>query len=113
MSEEARLTRALVLETPDRNPDGAGGYAETWRALGTVWAAVEPRTGRETGGQSAVLSRVPLRITVRAAPPGAPSRPRAGQRFVEGARIFAILSVTEADAPGRFLRCEAEEAVAT
>lgn len=113
MSEAPQLTRALVLETPERSPDGAGGYAESWRALGTLWAAITPRTGRETGGQSAVLSRVPLRIIVRAAPPGAPGRPRAGQRFVEGSRVFAILSVTEADSAARFLRCEAEEEVAT
>ena len=41
------LNRALVLETADQLPDGAGGYSQTWRALGTLWAAVEPRSGRE------------------------------------------------------------------
>jgi head-tail adaptor len=51
------------------------------------------------------------RIVVRAAPPGAPSRPQAGQRFREGGRLFAIRAVAEAGGAGRFLVCFAEEEV--
>ncbi len=40
MSAAVRLLRRLVLETPEREPDGAGGYSVTWRAMGTVWADV-------------------------------------------------------------------------
>ncbi|KJS41681.1 MAG: tail protein, partial [Roseovarius sp. BRH_c41] len=50
-------------------------------------------------------------ITVRAAPQGAASRPEAGQRLRDGARIFAILSVTEADGAGRYLSLWAQEEV--
>ncbi len=57
------------------------------------------------------MSQVPLKITVRAAPVGAPSRPRADQRFRAGSRLFHILSVTEADPMGRFLLCQAREVV--
>jgi head-tail adaptor len=46
---------------------------------------------------------------VRGAPVGAPSRPVAGQRFREGARIYPILAVAEADPEGRYLVCHAEE----
>lgn len=50
-----------------------------------------------------------FRITVRAAPQGAPSRPTPLQRFRDGARLFAIEAVTEADPEGRFLVCFARE----
>jgi head-tail adaptor len=43
------LSRRLVLEAPDRVPDGAGGFSETWVALGHVWAEIA-RAGR--GGKS-------------------------------------------------------------
>ena len=36
-------------------------------------------------------------------------RPIAGQRFREGARIYPIIAVAEADPEGRYLVCYAEE----
>ncbi|AHM04743.1 GTA protein ORFG07 [Roseibacterium elongatum DSM 19469] len=100
------LSRRLTLEAPQRLADGAGGYTENWVPLGRLWAEVAPRgAGREVD----VASQVNLRITVRAAPPGAPSRPRPEMRFREGVRIFRIEAVTEGDATGRTLICFAKE----
>jgi len=110
--KEIRLNRALVLEVPERIADGAGGFTESWAVRGTLWADVAARTGREVAGGTAHMSRMAFRITVRAAPHGAPSRPVAGQRFRDGARIFRIEAVAEKDAGGRFLTCYAEEEVA-
>ncbi|MEX5729284.1 SPP1 family predicted phage head-tail adaptor [Rhodovulum iodosum] len=107
------LGRKLVLEAPERVADGAGGYAETWVARGTLWAEVTPRTGGERSGEETALARVPHRIVVRGAPEGAPSRPVAGQRFREGGRLFFIRAVAEADRRGRYLTCFAEEEVAS
>ncbi len=104
-----RLSRALVLEAPQRVADGAGGFAETWVALGTLWAEVVPGAGRDAAGEEVTLASVPCRITVRGAPFGAPSRPVAGQRFRDGARLFAVLAVTEQDAAGQYLTCFARE----
>lgn len=106
------LNRKLVLEDAYRVPDGAGGYDTAWQVLGTLWAEVRPGTGRSAGENGLPLSRVPLKITVRAAPQGAPSRPHAGQRFRDGTRIYAVRAVTEADAAGRYLICQAEEETA-
>jgi head-tail adaptor len=101
------LSRRLVLEAPDRVPDGAGGYSQSWVARGWVWADVAPRgAGREVG---AAVSRLSHRITVRAAPQGAPSRPTPAMRFRDGARLFRIEAVTEADADARYLLCIASE----
>lgn len=113
MMRTPRLNRSLVLETPARFPDGAGGFVEGWSALGTVWAEITTGAGTERAGKAVQLSRTRLRIILRAAPFGAPSRPRPEQRFRDGARAFNILSVAESDADGRYLICVAEEEVAT
>ncbi len=105
------LSRALVLESPQRLADGAGGFVETWAVLGTLWAEVTARAPRETAGAGGVQVLVGYRITVRGAPPGASNRPRPGQRFRDGARVFRILGVTNADASARYLTCTCEEEV--
>lgn len=107
-----RLTRALLLEALQRIPDGAGGYADGWVAVGRLWAELKPGSGREVTADPVAASVASYRITVRAAPVGAPSRPRPDQRFREGVRVFRILAVAEADVGGRFLTCFAEEEVA-
>ena len=105
------LNRKLTLEDPQRVADGAGGYAITWVALGTLWAQITPRTGRATGVESATVAEMPYKIFVRAAAAGAPSRPRPDQRFRAGSRIFRIEAVTEADPAAQFLVCFAREEV--
>lgn len=103
------LSRALVLEDPQRSPDGAGGFSETWVALGTLWAEVKPLSGRLAGDG---LSLQKYRITLRAAPDGFASRPRPDQRFRDNNRIYRIDAVAETDSAGRYLTCFAVEEVA-
>jgi hypothetical protein len=52
-----------------------------------------------------------FRIFTRAAPQGSPQRPRPDQRLREGARVFTILAVSEADAAGAWLVLRAMEEV--
>lgn len=103
------LNRALELQGAVRIPDGAGGFTLAWATLGTLWAEVVPGAGRDPAGEEVVLASVPCRITVRAAPPGAAARPKPGQRFREGSRVFAILAVAERDPAGRYLTCFCRE----
>jgi len=105
------LSRPLVLEARARVADGAGGFVETWEARGTLWAEVAPGAGTAAEGGDVALGALGLRIVVRAAPQGAPDRPVPGQRFRDGARLFAILSVAERDGTGRHLLCHAREEV--
>jgi head-tail adaptor len=105
------LSRALVLEAPLRVPDGAGGFAESWQALGTLWAEVVPGAGRDVAGEANLLGAVGYRITVRGAVPGSDRRPVPGQRFREGNRVFAVLAVAERDPGGMYLTCFAREEV--
>ena len=105
------LNRKLVLEAATQVPDGAGGFTEVWNALGTLWAEVTAGTGREVNAGGLAVSSVPCKIMVRSAPVDAPSRPMAGQRFVDSTRIFRILAVAEADKGARYLTCVAREEV--
>ena len=105
------LNHALVLEAQERVSDGAGGFVDGWMALGTVWAEITARTGRETTHVGAPISRVGYRIVVRGAPFGSPERPKPEQRFRDGARIFTIQAVAERDAAGRYLTCYCDEEV--
>ncbi|QYX56703.1 head-tail adaptor protein [Roseovarius sp. SCSIO 43702] len=106
------LNRLLTLESPRRVADGAGGYAETWQEIGQLWGDISARTGREAVIGETPRSTTGYRITVRAAPHGAPSRPRPHQRFRDGARLYRIEAVTDRDPHARFLTCYCEEEVA-
>lgn len=110
--KDVALTRKLVLEEPQKVTDGAGGFTEVWVALGVLWADVHAGTGREREAAGLfTVSTVPYRITVRAAPHGAPSRPKPDQRFRDGERLFRIMAVTERDPHGMYLECFAREEV--
>jgi len=106
-----RMNRRLTLESPARIADGAGGFEEAWTPLGVLWAELKARTGRETQVATAPVSTVPYVITVRGAPVGHPERPMPEQRFRDGARVFHIRTVAEADPEGRYLICMADEEV--
>ena len=107
------LNRKLTLEERSQTPDGAGGYVAGWSQVGTLWAKFEARSGRVVAHDEVAGSRQTVRIIVRAAPVGAPSRPRAGQRFTQSNRVFGIKAVTELDRNGLYLSCQVEEELAT
>lgn len=111
MTMVPQLNRRLILQERLNVPDGAGGFTVTWAPLGTLWAEIKPGSGREIGDVEVKLSAVPHRITLRAAPQGSDRRPVAGHRLVEGARVFVVQAVAEADPDGRFLTCFATEEV--
>lgn len=109
MKSLPRLLRKLDLEEARREPDGYGGFATRWEKLGIQWAHISTRSGNETFIGGKVRPKVAYRIIIRATPFGSPSRPKPGQRFREGRRVFAILTVSEADPEGRYLEILAEE----
>ncbi len=103
------LNRRLVLEAEQRVSDGAGGYTVVPQTVGSVWAMVEAGAGRESVALDRRVSKVPMTITVRAAPVGSSERPVAGQHFREGGRRYRVLAVAERDRRGLYLSCQAEE----
>lgn len=116
MSARVRPDRRLVLEAPQDVPDGAGGVVRGWLVLGELWGQVRARSagqgGGSGGGDAAPVTRVRWEITLRAVPPGAPSRPQPGQRFRAGARLFHIRAVVEDGADWLICHAVQEEVVA-
>ena len=104
-----RLTRHLTLEAEIKVPDQSGGYDSTWSVVGTLWAEIKAKSGREARGPNTPMSKVGYKITVRGAPVGAPSRPVAGQRLRGHGRTYVIEAVSEYDLDGRYLVCHAQE----
>ncbi len=109
MTERPHLARLLTLETPIKSSDGAGGFHTAWNGLGRHWAEVLTRSARTHSGETSPLARSEYQITVRAAPVGSDTRPKPGQRFREGFRIYTINAVGETDQAGRYLTCFAHE----
>ena len=104
-----RLGRKLVLEARGQVPDGLGGHTGAWQALGTHWAEVAQRSGRQERGEGSARSRVSYTVRVRAVGPDQPSRPKPGQRFRDGNRVFMIRSVADARAGEPLLECLTDE----
>ena len=111
MAAVVHLNRKLVLEEAERVSDGAGGYVETWVRLGTLWAAIRSGSGSTTSEDFLTLSKVAMKIMVRAAPVGSQRRPKLGHRLIEGALVCTSLAVSETDALGHYLTCTAREEV--
>jgi len=109
--KRVHLSRKLVLEAPERMPDSAGGFVQSWEPQGVVWAQMSARTGRTRDGGDVSLASVGYRVVVRGAARGTPSRPEPGMRFREGLRIFSIQAVAEHEPSGRYLTCFAREEV--
>src|SRR5689334_7643032 len=98
------LRTQLALETSVAEPDGLGGFAETWQDVATVFAKVEPVSadGRFGAGQS--LETVTHRVTLRHRDGLA-----SGMRFTKGGRVFEIVTVHDPDESGRYLVCRTRE----
>lgn len=107
-----RLTRHLTLEAEVSTADLSGGFNSTWTALGTLWAEIKAKSGREARGPNTTVTKASYKITVRGAPAGSDARPQGGQRLRGHGRVYVIEAVTEYDLEGRYLICHAtEEAV--
>lgn len=104
----ADLDAALVLETPQRVPDGGGGWEVSWLPLGTLWASMRAAGASEREHGARAYGRITHRVVVRAAAPQSPRRPRADQRLLARDRVLNVLAVAEAETPG-FLVCWCEE----
>ncbi|MBL4541850.1 MAG: head-tail adaptor protein [Rhodobacteraceae bacterium] len=108
-----RLNRKMTLEEARRTPDGAGGFTRDWVALGTLWAELRAGSGRAGDAGLFAAPDVGHRVIVRAAPPGAASRPQPGHRLRAGNRRFAVEAVSDLGTDGRYLVCYAREETET
>jgi SPP1 family predicted phage head-tail adaptor len=97
------MRRRVVIEAPQRTGDGAGGFAETWGAVATVWARVSARGGSERVRADRLASAVTHDITIRWRTGVLPT-----MRVRLGARVLEIIATVE-DERRRLLTLECEE----
>ncbi|CAL8981447.1 hypothetical protein RHODGE_RHODGE_04375 [Rhodoplanes serenus] len=104
--DPGRLRRRLVIEAPTELADGAGGVVRSHVAVATVWAAIEPRAGRDDVAADTAGAVLTHRIVLRAGPAITPRH-----RLRLGDRLFRIVALRDLDPAGRFVVVDAEERI--
>jgi len=83
-----RLTRRITLQQKIASGQDAYGVpSTTWQDVATVWAAVEPISGREFWAQQQVQAEATIRIWIRYR-----IGITADMRAVMGERVFALVA---------------------
>jgi len=102
--DPGRLRLPLTLEAMTAVPDGAGGHTESWTALATLSASLEPVAAVRRVGADQTLATVTHTVTLRSRADVA-----SGMRFTTAGRVFSIETVHDPDETGRFLVCRVRE----
>ena len=85
-----QLGQRVTLERLETGADQLGQPVTTWTPLYTVWAAVEPLTGREYIAATAAMSELTTRIRLRYRPGITPA-----DRVNHEGRVYGITSVID------------------
>jgi len=106
-----KLRHRIELQSNAPTQDSYGEPIASWTTDDTVWASIEPLSGRELLRAQEVHAEVTTRIRVRY--PGAlgASTLTADDRIKHGARIFEIAAVINPDERDRELELLCVEAV--
>lgn len=94
----------LTLEAATLVADGAGGHAEEWAEVATLFARVEPVAATSRFGADQSLETVTHRVTLRYRAGIA-----SGMRMKRRGRIFDIVTVHDPDETRRYLVCRVRE----
>ena len=105
MTTIGALNRRLTLQAPVEIADGAGGVTRSFADVTTLWASVEPVSARYDTVAAGAGATITHRITIRRGGPEVTTL----HRFAEGARVYQVVAVREADAERRFVVIQAEE----
>jgi SPP1 family predicted phage head-tail adaptor len=84
------LNQRATIAAKTAVSDGGGGFGDGWTTIATVWARIEPASGRDVFGPSRNESQTRYRLTLRRNAAIA-----AGQRVSVGARWFAITAILD------------------
>ena len=104
------LRRRITLQQRSTTPDSLGGQSITWTDLATVWADIQPMTGRELLAAQAVQSEITHTIVCRyRADLFADPKSTASMRAMYGARVFNLGPALDEDMRHRFVSIPASE----
>ena len=106
MSNPGLLNRRLTLEAPVESADGAAGVVRSYSTVATLWAEVTPVSAARAIEAERVGARITHRIGIRFS-----SDITTTHRFLDGDRMFRIVSLRDRDGRKRYLAIEAEEIV--
>lgn len=98
----------LQLQDRTRTPDGAGGYAETWHPVATIWAELKEMRGGESVIAASVTETADAIAVIRFRP-----NMTAGMRALHGSVIYNIRGVRDPDGRREWLELSLERGVAT
>jgi len=106
--QAGKLRHRVTIEQPTETQDAYGSVVQSWATLATVWAAIEPVTGRErfatTGDVRYAENEVHIRIRYRD-----DITPK--MRVVHGSDVYNIRAVMDRWGRGQelLLRCTVAE----
>jgi SPP1 family predicted phage head-tail adaptor len=90
--EAGKLRHQVELQRVAVAVDSHGDQTKTWTTIATVWASIEPLSGREFLQASQTMSDVTVRIKLRAYP-GITLTPKDRVKF--GTRTFDIRHIVD------------------
>lgn len=103
------LRHRVKLQQRSTAQDASGGQVTTWSDVATVWADIQPLSGRELLAAQAVNSEVSHQIVIRWQPAFATPKSVAALRILYGSRIFNIAAALNEDERNRTLTLQATE----
>ena len=101
-----RLRHRVAIQRRTTSRGTAGEVLLTWLTYATVWAAVEPLSGREAVAMKEVHASANVRVTLRWR-----KDLRAQDRLLFGARVFEINGITDVGGRQRWLELACTEDV--
>lgn len=101
------LRHRITLEAPERSGDAGGGADIAWHAVASIWAEIQPKSGREVFESDQLGGRVTHDVRLRFRAGVTPEL-----RIAHAGRLFDIRYVARAGQHGEWLICACEERTA-
>lgn len=92
-----QLNRRITLQRQSNVQDSYGGPVRPWLNVATIWADIQPLTGRELESAQRMASEISHQITVRYQASLTDTRVVSGYRALYKARIFNIHAALNED----------------
>ena len=89
------LNRRVAIDRNYATQDSSGDPVAVWQELQTVWAKIEPLTGREGDLDNNILAEADTRIRLRYSPLTASLSPVDRMRY--GNRIYNVVNLADVD----------------
>jgi len=105
-----RLRQKITIQYRADGQDATGAPNGAWTELASVFAAIEPISGREWLASGVVNADITNKITIRYGSEVAAATP--AHRVLFGTRIFNIVAIRNIDEANRWLELVVKEIVA-